>query len=104
MTVLSTLAVVTSELLFTYEGSAVATGWMTDDKLSEAGFAIWYIGWDVDVVINAFSIFLSFDYNNHLYVYWCCGLHRCCMYVCDKCSRKRQVAHTNDLEVGLLSL
>merc|ERR1712062_773797 len=104
MTVLSALCIITSEVMFTAEAMGIVAGWFTESDSSTRGLAIWYIGWDVDMVINALSLFLSFDFNDGRYKRCCCGLHRSCMFVCDKCSRRQQVANTNDLEIGLLSL
>lgn len=100
ITVLSALAIVSSEIAFTFQAIGAAAGWFTESDLV---LVIWYIAWDVDVVINALCLFLSFDFNDDVYRKWCCGLHRCCMCICDRRSQ-RQKEKISDLEVGLISL
>ena len=101
MTVLSALAVISSETMFTFQAIGSATGWLTK---SDAMLVIWYLGWDIDVVINAMSLFLSFDFNDAAYQKWCCGLHRCCMWTCNKCGQRKRRHNANDLEESLISL
>ena len=101
MTVLSALAIISSETVFTFQAIGGAAGWFANN---DEMMAIWYIGWDIDVVVNAICLFLSFDFNDNVYQKWCCGLHRCCMWTCDKCSRRKQARNANDLEQSLISL
>ena len=77
----------------------------TDALNGNAGaLALYFVGWDVDSVVNVVCIFLSFDFNDQVYERWCCVLHKCCARICGYRADKKHGKAPNDLQERLIEL
>ena len=81
ITILSSIAIISSQIFLLFEASLFGLRYKNGytDEVS-LGYDIWWMYLPIDCIINALSIYLSFDFNDGCYKKMCFCLDGCCVY------------------------